>query len=289
MWKDLSFKLKVYLMVFVFIMFSLITGAGYHFMANSIRDIGIQSSSDTMLEGYRGEIKDIVDLMAQSLASASENLKTEEEEYKVFSNLINKARFFPDKSGYIFIYKSGGEVFVLPPKTQLEGKNLLTLKDANGKMLIKELNEVANNGGGFVDYMWDKPGKGNTPKISYARMIPNKPYWLGTGVYVDNIKEKEAKIFNSISDYSKNYLLSLYGILAVIFFLVILPLISIMIKSIVRPLTQLTETAVEYSRGKLDKEFENTNRKDEIGQLTRAVKRLGKSTKIVMDKLQEIT
>ena len=287
MWKDLRFKLKVYVMVTVFIMFSLITGIGYHVMANSIRDIGIQNSSDTMLERYRGEVKDIVDVMALSLGSASEGIETEEEAYALFSKLVNDVRFFPDKSGYMFIYKDGGEVFVLPPKPTLEGKNLLSLKDANGKLLIKELDDVANNGGGFVDYMWDKPGKGNTPKISYARMIPNQPYWIGTGVYVDNIQEKEAEIFASISDYSKNYLLYLYGALAVIFFLVILPLTSIMIKSIVLPLTHLTETTREYSVGKLDEEFEETDRKDEIGQLTRAVNRLGKSTKIAMDRLQK--
>ncbi len=62
---------------------------------------------------------------------------------------------------------------------ELEGKNLINFKDPEGKLLIQELDAVAQ-GGGYVDYWWQKPGKGLRPKLSYARMIPNTGYWIGT-------------------------------------------------------------------------------------------------------------
>jgi len=287
MLKNMKFKNKIFSLIIIFFLFALTTAAGYHLLVNKVRDIGVQHSSEVMLEGYREELKDIVDVMAETLSSAAYGVTSEEAHYNLFSKLVNNVRFFPDKSGYIFIYKNGGEVFILPPSPELEGKNLIDLEDSNGKRVIHELNTVSNKGGGFVDYIWDKPNQGKTPKISYARMIPDQPYWIGTGVYVDNIDAKKAEINDAIDEYSKGYLIFLYAALAIIFILVIVPFSMVLVSSIVRPLLQLTETAGEYSRGKLDNVFEDTDRKDEVGELTRAVKRLGRSTKIVMDKLAQ--
>ena len=288
MWKDLKFSRKVSLLVAVFIIFSVITAFGYHTMSNNIRDIGIQNSSEAMLDGYKRELKDIVDFTAVALGSATNGITDPKERFDIYNSYISKARFFPDESGYMFIYKVGGEAFAHPIKPQLNGKNLINLKDANGKPLIKELNDAALSGGGFVEYLWDKPGKGNLPKISYARLIPGTQHFIGTGVYIDDIAAKKAEISSTINDYSKDFLLKLYAALGVLFFLVIIPLTLYMIKSMVMPLISLTQTAEEYSRGKLDSDFLETDRKDEIGALANSVKRLGRSTKIVMDRLQNV-
>ena len=41
-----------------------------------------------------------------------------------------------------------------PIKPELNGKDLSTLKDPNGKLLVKEMRDaVANQGSGFVDYL----------------------------------------------------------------------------------------------------------------------------------------
>lgn len=288
MWKNLKFSAKVWLLVSVFIIFSVITAIGYHFMANQIKTIGIENASSEMLSGYTNELKDVVDVMTISLAAATKGVADEKEVHKIYSNIAKDVRFFPDKSGYFFIYKEGGDVFVHAAKPSLEGKNLFELKDPDGKFLIKELEKAAKSGGGFVEYQWEKPGKGLQPKLSYTRMIPNTNFWIGTGVYIDDIEEKNAIILSKIDDFSKDFLIKLFAVLALIFFLIIMPLTIYMIKSMVIPLTNLTDIAVEYSRGKLDSEFTDTERQDEVGALSRAVKRLGRSTKIVMQKLQEV-
>lgn len=288
MWKNIKFKTKVIILSSVFICFTIVTALGYHFMSNSIRDIGIQQASDTMLDGYRNELKDIIDVIAQSLASSTEGINNEEETHNIFKKITTKARFFPDKSGYFFIYKNGGTVVVNAASPQMNGKNFYDLKDTNGKLIIRELERAAKSGGDFVDYYWKKPGKGVLPKLSYAQVIPNSEYWVGTGVYIEDIQEKEIEIFNTINDYSQSFLIKLFAFLVVLFLLIIVPLTIFMINSMVIPLSRLTDIAGEYSRGKLQNNFEDTDRKDEIGSLARAVQRLGRSTEIVMKKLTEL-
>jgi methyl-accepting chemotaxis protein len=288
MWKNLKFSLKIAVLVIVLVGFSAFTAVGYHILSNNIRDMGIKQSTDEMLQGYKNELKDIVDATALSLASAAKDVQDEKEIYLIFKKLVNNVRFFPDKSGYIFIYKVGGTVLVLPPKPRLEGSNIINLKDAEGTPLIKQLDDAARSGGGFVRYIWPKPNAGDQPKLSYAKMIPGKPYWLGTGVYIDNIKEKENAIFKSINTFSKSYLQKLYVALAVLFIVVVAPLTYLLIRSIVVPLTDLTDIADQFSQGKLDMDFPNLERKDEIGNLAKALVRLGTSTKLAMSKLSKM-
>jgi len=286
MWKNFDFSVKVVVLVCVLTLFTVLTGVGYHKMSNQIRDIGIQSAGEEVLAGHKNELKDIVDVMASTLASATQGMTDKNEIYETYSTLAKGARFFPDKSGYFFVYQEGVNFFHAI-KPELEGKDLTNLKDANGFLLIQALDEAAKSGGGFVEYYWDKPGKGNQPKLSYIKMIPNSPYSIGTGVYIDDIKEKEAAIFTTMNDFANSFLVKWSIILLLAFFIIVLPLIIYMIRSMTSPLVRLTEVASEYSKGALDTEIEYTDRKDEIGALSRAIKRLGSSTRIVMKKLED--
>jgi methyl-accepting chemotaxis protein len=50
---------------------------------------------------------------------------------------------------------------------------------------------AAAAGGGFVEYVFEKPGQGVQPKVSYAQAIPGTDFWVGTGVYADNVAVRE--------------------------------------------------------------------------------------------------
>ena len=55
---------------------------------------------------------------------------------------------------------SDGLILVNGGNRRLEGQNLLSTKDTNGKLFIKEFIEtVTTKGSGWVDYMWPKPGR----------------------------------------------------------------------------------------------------------------------------------
>ena len=112
MWTNLNFSKKVWLLVSVFIIFSIITGFGYHVMSNKIRTIGVESASNEMLDGYKNELKDVIDIMSVSLANATKGLSDETQRYEVYSAIARDVRFLENKSGYFFIYKTGGIVFM---------------------------------------------------------------------------------------------------------------------------------------------------------------------------------
>ncbi|MBF0550403.1 MAG: cache domain-containing protein [Deltaproteobacteria bacterium] len=89
------------------------------------------------------------------------------------------------KDSYIFTINidTGLTLSHLNPK--MIGKNLVEVKDVNGKLFYAEYIEVAKNKGeGWVNYMWPKPNE-KTPskKLTYIYRVPGEPIALGAGIY----------------------------------------------------------------------------------------------------------
>ncbi|HUU40637.1 MAG TPA: cache domain-containing protein [Desulfatiglandales bacterium] len=114
------------------------------------------------------------------------NIKDENGRINLIRSFIGPIRFYPDKSGYFYVYNYDCVNTAHATQDELVGKNLQEYKDCKGKFVIRELAEAARQGGGFVDYFWVKPGlKGEHKKIGYVEPIPNTEYFIGTGVYVE--------------------------------------------------------------------------------------------------------
>jgi signal transduction histidine kinase len=94
---------------------------------------------------------------------------------------------FHDRDLYPFIYVRNGEKKGLcvahGARPALIGKNLLGLKDQDGKYLIQVLADVANGpGSGWVDYKWPNPITNRIEdKSSYVEKMGN--YFVGVGIY----------------------------------------------------------------------------------------------------------
>jgi methyl-accepting chemotaxis protein len=108
-------------------------------------------------------------------------------------------RFEDDRTGYFFAY-NGTVAITVPTNPGLAGKDLKDLADPNGVYIIREILRAAQSGGGFVAYLWDKGEGMLTPKVSYAQMIPNTSYLVGTGVYLDNVSAAQAEITTRIRE-----------------------------------------------------------------------------------------
>lgn len=95
---------------------------------------------------------------------------------------------FMVKDAYIFVIDPTGVELVNPGFPNLEGRNILDVKDTNGKQQVREmLNVVQTSGSGWVDYMWPKPGESvSTQKSSYVSKarIGDKWVLVGCGVYL---------------------------------------------------------------------------------------------------------
>ena len=99
-------------------------------------------------------------------------------------------------NGESFFITDTQQVYKLSPnKPEFEGQNKSTLQDKNGKFLLQDLTRAAQQGGGYVDYYFSKLGSAEAlPKISYAALIPEWNWVIGTGVYIDDIDAEMKKI-----------------------------------------------------------------------------------------------
>lgn len=88
------------------------------------------------------------------------------------------------KDTYVFAYDLNG-VMLAHPNPKLVGKNLMGIKDTNGKMYVAEFIEVAKNKGeGWVTYTWPKPGeKEASPKATYVYRVPGEDVAVFAGIY----------------------------------------------------------------------------------------------------------
>jgi cytochrome c len=92
---------------------------------------------------------------------------------------------FHDRDLYPFVYDMSGNCVAHGARPALIGKNLLDLKDQDGKYLIREMVDIANGSGkGWVDYKWPNPLSNKIEdKASYVEKMGN--YFVGVGVYRD--------------------------------------------------------------------------------------------------------
>lgn len=137
------------------------------------------------VDQYKEIAKIMTHSFAAGLGSALANVKNEQERINLIRSFIGPVRFFPDSSGYFYVYDSKCVNIAHATQKDLQGKNLYDYKDAKGKLVIQALFDAAKKGGGFVDFYWVKPGtKEQMPKLGYVEPIPGTDYFIGTGVYL---------------------------------------------------------------------------------------------------------
>lgn len=105
-------------------------------------------------------------------------------------SLIEETRY--GKTGYFWINDLDAKMIMHPIFPKFNGQDLYDWKDKNGKKIFREFALVAKNDGrGFVDYVWPKPGfKTAQPKISYVRIFRHYNWVIGTGDYVTDVTKK---------------------------------------------------------------------------------------------------
>lgn len=237
-------------------------------LGTKIKEYGVSTTGDIMLDDQKAKIQVASHTIALSLGNAITQVDSSEEKIDLIRRNIDNIRFEDDRSGYYFVYKRTTNV-ALPPKKELQGKDLGDLKDKNGVYLVRELYKKASSGGGFVEYVWPKPGAGDVPKLSYAEMIPGTDMWVGTGVYLDNIASSQAIMETAMSSQVKKDMVSLLLIAGSIFVGIIT--LSMMIAlGLVRGLKVMIVNFQDIAEGEgdLTKRI-NIQSKDEIGELAK--------------------
>jgi signal transduction histidine kinase len=90
---------------------------------------------------------------------------------------------------YIFVDDMDGKNLCHPVRPDLEGKNLLDIKDADGKEFVREMiGLLKEKDAGWVEYSWTKPGATSaSKKLAYVKKttLDGKPVLVGSGIYAD--------------------------------------------------------------------------------------------------------
>lgn len=280
MLNKLSVKGRMYLIIIaIFILFLVMVFFALQ-SGNKARDLGVQKAGEVMLVDQKDKLQVASHSIALAAGHAIEGVDDLDKKIEIIRKLIDDIRFEEDKSGYYFVYNGTINV-ALPPKKELQGKDLGGLKDKNGVYLVKDLRDIAKSGGGFVEYIWPKPGAEDTPKLGYAEMIPGTDMWIGTGVYLDNIAAYKASMEDSIGAQVAKNLTSTVMISGVIF-VGIISLCLVIVFGIVGNLKKMVANFQDIAEGEGDlTQRIDIKSNDEIAELA-------KWFNMFLEKLQKI-
>lgn len=236
--------------------------------SNTVETLAIKKTSDVMLKDQQNKLQVATHALALALGHAIENITNKEDQLKIFRRHISDIRFEEDKSGYFMIYQDT-TMAAHPIREDLNGKDLKGLKDKNNNFFVKKMAEQAKSGGGFVEYIWEKPGAGDTLKLTYTEMIPGTDYYVGTGVYLDNIDAYEIEMSQEINSRVKSSIIKMVGFSGIIF-LGIISLCLFIVFGIVRGLGILIDSVKDIAEGEGDlTKRVDISSQDELGELAK--------------------
>ncbi len=211
----------------------------YSYYLVKSQEESLETAQNVMLKGYERTLRSSGETLASSLAEAVRSAKElHKDPQKVLQHVVNTVRYHDN--GYYFIYDTNGINIAHPFFPEFIGENRIHIEDIKGKKYIKMLTEKALKGGGFVTYYFYKPGEDiPSPKLVYSRLIPGTNYWVGTGLYIDDIDKEKDRISNIFTGIQRRAILIVGSGVAALLVLVVIPVSLLMINSILKPWRQL--------------------------------------------------
>lgn len=165
-----------------------------------------------------------------------------------------------DGSNYFWIQDQTPSMVMHPIKPALDGQDLRTFKDGNGKAFFIELaQKVKSKGEGFVDYVWPLPGEESpTDKISYVKEFKPWGWTVGSGIYLTNLEKEFAHLRNVIT------------VFCLVSIVLVVVLVYVIGGSIVKPVQEVSERMKDISQGEgdLTRSLPETGQ-DEVTRLAR--------------------
>lgn len=153
---------------------------------------------------------------AHAIASSIYNQKKgaipESEIKELITEVLRPIRF-NNRRGYYFIYDMKGINRLFAGRPELEGQNLIDLKNSEGRYVIRDMAAlIKSKKEGFYQYLWTMPGKSHRthPKLSFIQHFEPFNWILGTGEYLDDfeddVKEEVLKRLSRIRYDNQGYI-----------------------------------------------------------------------------------
>ncbi|MFT5809127.1 MAG: methyl-accepting chemotaxis protein [Moritella dasanensis] len=292
---NLRMQNKLLLIAIVPMMIALFVALGIiaNLQANSVTSM-INDHESLLRSERQKQISDAVKItqkiIQREITNAAANNKNQQQTLTDVRDLLKQARYGDNNLGYFFIYDSKGINIADAANEANQGQDRFTLKDKNGVMLIQELIKASESGGGFVEYVYPKPGTDTVqPKLSYSAPIAGTDWFIGTGVYVDDI-ESDLAIF-STSAWEQLYTQIQSAIISAIVLIILTSLMMLWIaKRVATPINDMLNTLNDIADGEGDLtrrlDIKGT---DEIAQLGDAFNRFTSKLQFIISAVADVT
>jgi methyl-accepting chemotaxis protein len=256
--------------VLITVLSVLIVGGIFTFNFMKQSDENLKAVNKVLNDDYDALIKSEVEsaiTMLNSVYSRYEKGEiTLEEAKKLGADTLREMKY--GEEGYFWADDLEGNNIVLLGK-DVEGTNRLELQDVNGKYIVKELIQLAKDGGGYLDYYFPKPGEEEaSPKRGYAALFEPFQWEVGTGNYIDSIQAISDNFKDANQKNMRNVLIAvIITALAVIAMAVFAA--YVVGKRISKPIVALTAVSERLAVGDTNIVFKAESN-DEVGLLSDA-------------------
>ena len=220
---------------------------------------GLLQVRDALVAERQVQTRHVVDVVhsqvARLVAEAEAGRLTREAAQAAALAAIAAARY--DTDNYLWVHDFSNRMVMHPVKSELNGQDMSAAIDPNGKRLFVEMTAAARrDGGGFVDYLWPKPGFAVPQgKISYVKAVPAWGWVIGSGAYVDDIESRLRAEVVRVS--------AIGGAIAT----VVIALCWLIGEHLLQSLLRVGRTLRALTSGDLTVDLADRARRDEIGRM----------------------
>jgi len=287
MLRRLSIAGRIFLLLALSAMYALAMAAVFSFTTKRIEHASVEEMGDALLRMQRTKIQLATHSMAETLGQLLRHEASPAARELLVRRAVQDIRFELDGSGYYFVFR-GTINIALPPRPQLQGRDLSDLRDSQGVYLVRELAQKANQGGGFVRYRFPLPsGHEEEPKLGYAEPIPGTDMWIGTGLYLGTVDREQAALAHTMDMLFARHMTA--AMLVFLASLALMGLVTVAVaRSIVQPIAQATRGAERIASGDLDVTLPATG-KDEASRMQAALNHMARTLKHDMEVIQART
>jgi len=184
---------------------------------------------------------------------------------------INNIRFGKNKVGYIFAGDWTGKSLAHGAQPDLVGKDLWEWEDSRGNKTSQMIIAASKKkDGGYANFWWQKPDTGKeSPKIAYAKSVPEWEVFVASGVYTEEIEQKITTLQAALNAQTKTKVLIFIIIVAIAFavFIVFFNLLSNRLRKDLNLFVSFLDQAA-FSDEKVDRENVQFVELDQIAEST---------------------
>lgn len=229
--------------------------------SRAFADREIQALEHQMLEAKKEELRNYVTQARNGFyfiygLASPDDAAAQQKVAQILAAMIYGA------DGFFFVYDYDGTNLVSPRQTDYIGRNWAGLTDSRGTPVVDRFIELARQGAGWHEFLWEKPSTGEEAQmVAYVLGLQDWQWAIGTGMFIDDVK---ASVAAARADVERRVRTTFYYIAAIAFAALGLVFVSGMALNIrerrladakLKELTQRVFDAQEEERGRVAREL----------------------------------